>query len=115
MSARVSAVIRQISKTPSLPSNPVPEQASQPIAAQSESGAASPWAVKHSFWARAFYEQQIAKGKRSQAAVRALAYKWIRIIWKCWQTRTPYNEVRYLENLRKKGSPLLSYAAKNAA
>jgi transposase len=71
--------------------------------------------VKHSFWARAYYEQQIAKGKSRQAAVRALAYKWIRVIWKCWQTRTPYNEVRYLENLRKKGSPLLSYAAKNAA
>jgi transposase len=71
--------------------------------------------VKHSFWARAYYEQQIAKGKSRQAAVRALAYKWIRIIWKCWQTRTPYNEVKYLEGLRKKGSPLLSYAAKNAA
>lgn len=71
--------------------------------------------VKHSFWARAYYQQQIAKGKGRQAAVRALAYKWIRIIWKCWQTRTPYNEVKYLESLRKKGSPLLSYAAKNAA
>jgi transposase len=71
--------------------------------------------VKHSFWARAYYEQQIAKGKNRQAAVRALAYKWIRIIWKCWQTSTPYNEVRYLENLRKKGSPLLFYAAKHAA
>jgi transposase len=71
--------------------------------------------VKHSFWAKAYYEQQIAKGKNRQAAVRALAYKWIRIIWKCWQTRTPYNEVRYLENLRQKGSPLLSYAATHAA
>jgi transposase len=71
--------------------------------------------VKHSFWARAYFEQQIAKGKSRQAAVRALAYKWIRIIWKCWRTRTPYNEVRYLDALRKKGSPLLSYAAKNAA
>jgi transposase len=71
--------------------------------------------VKHSFWARAYYEQQIAKGKSRQAAVRALAYKWIRIIWQCWQTRTPYNEVKYLEALRKKGSSLLSYAAKNAA
>jgi len=71
--------------------------------------------VKHSFWARAYYEQLIAKGKSRQAAVRALAYKWIRIIWKCWQTRTPYNEVKYLAALRKKGSSLLSYAAKNAA
>ena len=71
--------------------------------------------VKHSFWARAYYEQQIAKGKGRQAAVRALAYKWIRIIWKCWLTSTPYSEVKYLEGLRKKGSSLLSFAAKNAA
>ena len=71
--------------------------------------------VKHSFWARAYYEQQLAKGKSPQAAIRALAYKWIRIIWKCWQTSTPYNEVKYLEGLRKKGSSLLAYAAKNAA
>ena len=32
--------------------------------------------VTHSFWARAYYEQQIAKGKSRQAAVRALACKW---------------------------------------
>jgi len=71
--------------------------------------------VQHSFWARAYYEQQIARGKTRQAAVRALAYKWIRIIWKCWRTRTPYSEVKYLESLRKKGSPLLKYAVTNPA
>jgi hypothetical protein len=54
---------------------------------------------------------QKAKGKSHQAAVRALAYKWIRIIYRCWQTNKPYNEVKYLESLRKKGSPLLSFAA----
>jgi hypothetical protein len=56
---------------------------------------------------------QRAKGKEHHAAVRALAFKWIRIIWKCWQTRRPYNEVIYLEGLRKKGSPLLNFAANN--
>jgi len=64
--------------------------------------------VKHSEWAKAFYVSQKAKGKRHQAAVRALAYKWIRIIWKCWQTRTKYDEARYLACLRKKGSALVS-------
>jgi hypothetical protein len=54
--------------------------------------------------ARAYYEQQRSKGKGHQAATRALAFKWIRIIFKCWQTRTAYNEVKYLEGLRKKGS-----------
>jgi hypothetical protein len=71
--------------------------------------------VRHSFWARAFYMQQRAQGKSHQVAVRALAYKWIRIIYRCWQTRQPYNEVEYLESLRQKGSPLLKYATENPA
>lgn len=71
--------------------------------------------IRHSFWARAYYEQQRERGKDHQAATRALAYKWIRIIFRCWQTRTPYDEVTYLESLRRKGSPLLSYAAQKPA
>jgi transposase len=71
--------------------------------------------IRHSFWARAYYDEQRAKGKSHQAAARALAYKWIRIIYRCWQTSTPYDEVKYLESLRKKGSPLLNYAAQNPA
>jgi transposase len=69
--------------------------------------------INHSFWAKAYYMSQRARGKSHQAAVRALALKWIRIIYKCWQTHTPYSEVRYLESLRKKGSPLLTFAANN--
>jgi hypothetical protein len=61
----------------------------------------------------AYYQQQLVNGKTHHAAVRALAYKWIRILWKYWQTRTPYNEVKYLASLRKKGSPLLNYAVTN--
>ena len=69
--------------------------------------------VKHSFWAKAYYEQQRAKGKGHHAAVRALAFKWIRIIFQCWKSKTAYDEVKYLEGLRKKGSSLLNYAANN--
>ncbi len=58
-------------------------------------------------WARAFYHLQRSKGKGHSAALRALAFKWIRIIWKCWQTRTPYDEARYLAQLRKTNSPLI--------
>ncbi len=64
--------------------------------------------VRHSEWAQAFYVSQKEKGKSHQAAVRALAYKWIRIIWKCWQTREKYDEARYVETLRKKGSKLVA-------
>ena len=43
-----------------------------------------------------------------QAAVRALAFKWIRILYRCWQTQTPYNEALYLKALKRRGSPLLN-------
>lgn len=71
--------------------------------------------IKHSFWARAYYQSQRAKGKKHHAAVRALAFKWVRIIYRCWQTKTAYDEVKYLESLRRKGSSLLNYAANNPA
>ena len=63
--------------------------------------------INKSFWAGAYYRQQKAKGSSHRAAVRALAFKWIRILYRCWQTSTPYNETRYLEALRRRGSPLL--------
>ena len=37
----------------------------------------------------------------------SLAFKWIRILYRCWQARTPYDELTYLEALRRRGSPLL--------
>ena len=43
--------------------------------------------------------------------IRALAYKWIRILFRCWQERIPYDEIRYLRSLQKSGSPLLPYLA----
>ena len=55
-------------------------------------------------WARNYVEYYTAKGKKFQTVIRALAYKWIRILWKCWKERTPYNENKYMEVLKKRGS-----------
>ena len=63
--------------------------------------------INRSFWAGAYYRQQRAKGSSHHIAVRALAFKWIRILYRCWQTRTPYNETVYLNVLRKRGSLLV--------
>ena len=62
--------------------------------------------IGQSQWARAFYQMQRDKGKRHHAAVRSLAFKWIRIIFRCWQSRTPYDEQIYLRSLAQRGSPL---------
>jgi hypothetical protein len=63
--------------------------------------------IRHSFWARTYYQQQRDKGTSHQAAVRALAFKWIRMLFRCWQDRTPYEESVYLNALKHRGSPLL--------
>jgi transposase len=64
--------------------------------------------ILHSRWAAAHYWQQRDKGAGHHAAVRSLAFKWQRVIWKCWQTRTPYDEARYEAALRKTNSPLVA-------
>src|SRR5947208_3185377 len=53
-------------------------------------------------WAKDYYQQQRAKGKPGNTVVRALAYKWIRILFRCWKDRTPYCESKYLQGLERR-------------
>ena len=59
-------------------------------------------------WAKAYYEQQISKGNSKQMAPRAFAYKWIRMMYRCWQTGEAYDDARYLARLQATGSPLVA-------
>jgi len=61
-------------------------------------------------WARAYYDQLRARGKSHHAAIRALAYKWIRIFFRCWRDREPYSEQRYLESLQRRAPQKTSSA-----
>ena len=70
--------------------------------------------TKGSRWARAFYHQQREGGSGHQAALRALAFKWVRIIYRCWKERQPYDEERYIEALKKAGSPLAARIEREA-
>ena len=62
--------------------------------------------IVYSDWARACYDQLRKRGKSHHAALRALAFKWIRIIFRCWKTRTPYDETVYCKSLKLRRSPL---------
>jgi transposase len=64
--------------------------------------------VLWSRWAAAYYLQQRRKGCSHHTAVRALAFKWQRVIWRCWQSRTPYDDARYEAVLRKRNSPIVA-------
>lgn len=73
------------------------------------------WAAestRHSFWARLYYQQQCDKGASHQAAVRALAFTWMRILFRCWQHRTLYDDSVYRGTLQRRGSPLMPNVAK---
>lgn len=69
--------------------------------------------IKGSGWAKAYYDLQISRGKSKQMGRRALAYKWQRIMHKCWMSGTPYSEDRYVERLRLTGSPIIEVLDKS--
>jgi transposase len=49
---------------------------------------ASPWAAR-------IYRDAIAAGKDHPHAVRILARAWIRVIWRCWLDRVPYDPAKH--------------------
>jgi transposase len=63
--------------------------------------------VNSSAWAKAYYHH-MTKDKKcgANAAKRALAFKWIRILFTCWKNNEPYNELKYIAALQRRGSPL---------
>jgi transposase len=61
--------------------------------------------LKSSVWARACYDE-LRKRMKHHEAIRKLAYKWQRIVWRLWQQRQPYDEAHYLRSLQKQGIPI---------
>jgi transposase len=63
-------------------------------------------ARKFCTWSKLYYQQQRARGKAHHAAVRALAYKWIRIMFRCWKDGRSYDAAIYTKALADRGSGL---------
>lgn len=53
-------------------------------------------------WARCYYDRKKTEGKKHHSAIRALAYRWIRIIYRCWKDRIPYDGDKYLKSLQQR-------------
>lgn len=71
--------------------------------------------IHRSAWARAYYELQRERGKSHHAAIRALAFKWIRIMYRCWKQHTVYDEAQYIRALWDRRSPLVKRLSVSAA
>jgi transposase len=65
--------------------------------------------IRQSAWAGACYRMLLKSGHKHNAAVRALAFKWIRILFRCWKDRIPYDEDVHLRSLRQSNSPVLAF------
>ena len=63
--------------------------------------------MRYSFWAEAYYRCQREKGKHHNAVVRALAFQWLRILFRCWKDHRAYAESKYLFAVKEKNSLLL--------
>jgi transposase len=57
-------------------------------------------------WAQCYYQMQLQRGKGRQAAFRALAFKWQRIMWRCWHDHVPYDDRQYLDSLKRDNNEL---------
>lgn len=65
-------------------------------------------------WAQVYYQQLRAKGKTHAAALRCLGQRWLKILWKMWQTRTCYNPDFHMANQLKHGSWILAVKSSNS-
>lgn len=54
--------------------------------------------LRGSPWAREFYDAKIAKGKSHHSALRALANRWLELLWHCLIRGIPYDETTHTRN-----------------
>jgi transposase len=59
-------------------------------------------------WAQVYYQQLRAKGKSHATALRCLGQRWLKILWKMWQTKTCYDPDLHMRNQLKHGSWILT-------
>lgn len=55
-------------------------------------------------WAQVYYQGKRDQGMSHSAALRCLGQRWLKILWKMSQTRTPYNETLHTHNQVRHGS-----------
>lgn len=56
-------------------------------------------------WARKFYDAKVAAGKAHHSALRALANRWLEILWHCLTKGTHYDETTHLRNRQRALQP----------
>ena len=58
-------------------------------------------------WAETYYQSVRKRGKSHACALRCLGQRWLKILWKMWQTRTCYDAELHQKNQLRHGSWVL--------
>jgi hypothetical protein len=66
-------------------------------------------------WAQAYYLAQRQKGHSHACALRCLGQRWLKILWKMWQSHTCYDEARHTLNQQRHGSWVLQLQPQKAS
>lgn len=59
-------------------------------------------------WAEAYYRRKREQGQSHSCALRCLGQRWLKILWKMWQTRTRYDADLHQRNQVRHGSWVIS-------
>jgi transposase len=57
--------------------------------------------LAHSEWAKAYYDRCRKRGHRHHHAIRALAAKWLKILFVLWTRQIPYDETHHLATMTR--------------
>jgi transposase len=68
-----------------------------------------------SAWARGYLSNQLERGHSKSRAYRALANRWLVIIFRMWQAGSQYDEDYHLRNTAQRGIKMLSLVLTKAA
>lgn len=66
-------------------------------------------------WAQAYYRHKHERGMGHAAALRCLAMRWLKVLWKMWVDRTAYDADRHLRDQVKHGSWVVALMPANPA
>lgn len=58
-------------------------------------------AFKDGCWAADYYQRKRAEGKEHYTALRCLAQRWVKILYRIWMNRTPYDEQLHQANRKR--------------
>jgi hypothetical protein len=70
--------------------------------------------IRKCSWAKEHYDAQIGRGKGRNAAIRSVAFKWLRIAFRCWKEHLPFYPDLYDQQRSKHPSTDLGSVGKLA-